>query len=1130
MTFKEVLHEVVSWIEKDQRVSYSAIKRQFDEVDDEYLEDLKDAILYAYQIELEERGFRWKIAEIEDSASDELASNYADGYRKGEKAERRRITVMFCDLADSTRLSQDLDPEDLREVIRAYQSAAATVIHKYDGYIAQYLGDGLLVYFGWPKAHENDAERAVLTSLEIVQSIGTILNPHLRKQANIELTVRLGIHTGLVVVGEMGGDGRFESLATGDTVNIASRLENLADPNSIIISEATHKLVADEFDFESLGARSLKGVIKDTIVYKVLEKKHQVDMSMADEIKERPFLVWRDEEIGLLNRRWEQAKRSLGQIVLICGAAGIGKSGLVDSIRADVHNASYRCIVIRCSSYHQNSAYYPLINAFERAVNIEQSDSKENKLHKLEQYLHSIGLHMENTFPYLCKLLSIPPGKNYDYYKSIAPQKQKQLTSDAIVSWLFKLAQQYPLLAIWEDLHWADPSTLEVVGYVVDQIPTVPMLAVYTYRPYFVPMWRQHSHITPITLSRLELVQVKALISHWSDRSALPIEVVNHIVDKTDGVPLFIEEMTKMLLESDILRLDGDKYELSGSLDSLAIPDTLQDSLMARLDKLNTAKEIAQLGSVIGREFSYESIETIHTGSKKSLDSGLEELLSTELLYARGRIPNSIYTFKHALVQDAAYNTLLRSSRQKIHLAIAQFIESKRKTIGHNQPELIAHHYTEGLDYVKALEYWLKAGNFAMQNSSHSEAIAHVQRGLQIVDKPLDASTKVDYELNLQLALGPSLIATKGFAFDGVGEAYQRARTLALKAGDTERMHAALWGLCSYYITSAQHEEAKQVGADMSKLPTKENEGFDIVTNIGLGVSIYSLSSFEESMRHFDIGIPTYKKVHHDLHVRLFSMDMGVFSRSFGSHSAWQSGHIDISLTWSNEALEIAEEVSHPFSRAVSRAYAAMLYQFRLDVSTAQELAASTIALSTEQHFAYYLAWGMIIHGWCVGVGGNPLEGQKQIEDGLVMFRATGAKRALPYYLSLLADTQAKSGHVDQAIATIDGAIKEAISINERWWLSELYREKGDYLQLVSPLKVDDAISLYQTALDICKKQGALTQSLRAATHLAKLYSNQNQQQQAIDLLKPVLNAFNEGRNTNDLIVAKELLDSLAIS
>ncbi|RLD22713.1 MAG: hypothetical protein DRI69_00195 [Bacteroidetes bacterium] len=1036
---------------------------------------------------------------------------------------------MFCDLADSTGLSQKLDPEDLRDVIRAYQTTAANVIHKYDGYIAQYLGDGLLVYFGWPKAHENDAERTVLTALEIVQSISTTLNPRLKEKDNIELTVRIGIHTGLVVVGEMGGDGRYENLATGDTVNIAARIENLADPNSIIISEATHKLVYEMFNLQDLGTPSLKCVRTETRVYKVLGTVSQLGASVDDEVKGGPFLVGRDEEIGLLIRRWEQCKRNLGQVVLISGTAGIGKSGLVDYIRAEVQNASFQCIEIRCSSYHQNSAYFPLIMALESAVKIEQSEAEEHKLGKLEHYLNSIGLPLENTFPYLCKLLSIRPGENYDYHKSFAPQKQKQLTSDAIVAWLFKVAQQNPLLAIWEDLHWADPSTLEVVGYVVDQIPTVPMLAVYTFRPQFIPTWRQHSHITPITLNGLELEQIKALIVHWSGQFALPEEVVTHIVDKTDGVPLFIEELTKMLLDSDILRLDGDRYELTGPLNSLSIPDTLQDSLMARLDQLSTAKEIAQLGSVIGREFSYKSIEAIHAGAKKSLESGLEELLSAELLYVRGRIPNATYTFKHALIQDAANNTLLRSKRQSIHLAIADFLESNRNEVGQNQPEIIAHHYTEGHEYEKALQYWLKAGSFARQNSSHSEAIAHAQRGLQIVGKLPDAMMRVDCELNLQLALGTSLIATKSFAFPQVGETYERARILAQEIGDPERMYAVLWGLCSYNITRASHEESKQVGEDMSKLSIKGNEGIYIVTTIGLGIPLYSLSSFTDSVHHFGLGIPTYSKDHHDMHVRLFGMDMGTFGRSFGSHAAWQAGQIDTSLTWCNEALDIANEVAHPFSRAVSGAYAAMLFQFRRDVPATQQLAASTIALTREQHFSYYLAWGMIIHGWCVGVQGNPLDGQKQIENGLIMFRDTGSRRSLPYYMSLLAEVQAISGHVEQAISTIDRAIKEADSINEHWWFSELHRMKGDYLQLTSPSQIEDAISLYQKALDICQKQGALTQSLRAATQLAKLHSGQHQQQKAIDLLKPIYHSFQEGHDTRDLIDAKELLSSLGV-
>ena len=1128
MTFKEVLHEIVTWIRKDGRVSYRAIQRQFDEVDEEYLEDLKDAILYAHPVIIEDRGFRWNDTVSSESQSDQ-ASGPISAAKSGRtaEAERRRLTVMFCDLENSTGLAQRLDPEDLREVIRAYQAAATNVVSRYQGHTAQYLGDGLLVYFGWPQAHENDAERAVLTGLEIIDKIQSQLNSELTARYNVQLGVRIGVHSGLVVVGQMGGEGRYESLATGETVNIAARLEGLADSNSIVISDATHKLVSNAFEVEDLGLQQLKGVTHSVRVFRVISQQNAVGHSHIEGVKAKPFMVGRDEEIGLLHRRWEQAKNNLGQVVSISGNAGIGKSCLVDSIRAEVYDEGFDCLVIRCSSYHQNSAYFPLIRTLEGILQLESLESDEARLDKLAQYLDTIGLPREGILPYLAKVLSIESNATAEHLKAVTPQKQKQLTSDALVSWLFKLAQRKPILLIWEDLHWADPSTLEVVGFIVDQIPTVGMLAVFTYRPQFVPSWRQHSHITPIVLSRLELVQTEALIAHWADHLPLPPQVVDHIIDKTDGVPLFIEELTKMLLDSGILQKDGQRYQLSGSLEDLSIPETLQDSLMARLDQLVRAKEIAQLGSVIGREFSFQGIEAIFPKDREALEQGLDELISAELLYVRGRIPNSIYTFKHALVQDAAYNTLLKSTRQKVHLSLAHFIETNLKAIEQKQPELIAHHYTEGNAFEKALEYWIKAERFASQNSSYSEAIAHARRGLQIVDKVTDLQMKMNYELDLLLALGPSLIATKGFSFEGVGEVYSRARTLAKEIGDTERTFAVLWGLCSHNITRANHEEARRVGEEMNTIRVEEDTGIFIISKIALAAPCYSLSKFTESFHQFAHGVPTYKNEHHDLHVRLCGMDMGVFCRGFGSHSAWQYGRVETAVEWSNESVRIAKEVAHPFSRAVGQAYAAMLHQYMRDIQATQEFAATTIALSTEQNFAYYLAWGMIIHGWCVGIQGDTQQGLKQINEGLVLFRDSGSGRGLPFYLSLQAEIQKDAGDLELALATIESALIQANRLNERWWESEIMRLRGEYRYALSPDNIEEVIADYQSALEISQSQGANSLGLRAASALARVYAEREQRDKGLTVLQPILDSFVEGLEGQEVIAARELHDSL---
>ena len=594
----------------------------------------------------------------------------------GPEAERRQLTVLFCDLVGSTQLSGQLDPEDLRAVVRAYQEAAAEVIQHYAGHIAQYLGDGLLVYFGYPTAHEDDARRAVHTGLGIVQAI-TTLNTRLAAQYGVHLAVRLGIHTGPVVVGVMGGGGRHEHLALGETPNIAARLEGLAPANAVVISAVTARLVHGTFALEDLGAHALRGVAEPMTVSRVrglLETPSRDEEFVAAAVL---VLVGREEESGLLRRRWDQSKAGLGQVVFLSGEAGIGKSALVEGLRAQVRAEGLPRIAFRCSPYHTNSALYPVITHIEHLLQFASDDPPTTRLAKLEAGLRPYDLPLAEVVPLLAGLLSVPlPAERYTAL-TLTPQQQKQQTLDALVAWLAVEAERQPVLVAWEDLHWADPTTLEYLGLVLDQAPTVPMLHVLTYRPAFSPPWPPRSHITPLVLQRLERPQVEALIAQRTGGKTLPAEVVQHIVAKTDGVPLYVEELTKMLLASPLLREEADRYVLTGPLHTVAIPDTLQDALMARLDQLQTAKEIAQLGAVLGREFPYELLQAIAPQDEETLQAGLAQLVEAELLYQRGRPPRARYIFKHALIQDAAYASLLKSTRQHVHQQIAEVFEAR---------------------------------------------------------------------------------------------------------------------------------------------------------------------------------------------------------------------------------------------------------------------------------------------------------------------------------------------------------------------------------------------------------------------------------------------------------------------
>ena len=656
---------------------------------------------------------------------------------------------MFCDLVDSTSLSGQLDPEDLREVVQAYQATCAEVIQRFDGYVAQYLGDGLLVYFGFPRAHEDDAQRAVRAGLRIVETLGN-LNARLEQDKGVRLAVRLGIHTGLVVVGAIGGGGRQEHLALGETPNVAARLQGLAAPDTMAISATTHRLVRGYFTCQDIGFHSPKGVAVPVQVYRVLgESGAQSRLDVVGTADLTP-LVGREAEVTLLLERWVQSKDGLGQVVLLSGEAGIGKSRLEQVLRECVRREGGTRIVFHCSPYHTNSALYPAIVHMQRLLQWHQGDTPAAKLDKLERLLSTYRFPMDEVIPLFASLLSVPlPDTRYPPL-NLSPQRQKQQTYEVLAAWLVQEAERQPVLVVWEDLHWADPSTLEFLSVVIDQAPTARMLTLLTFRPEFRPPWATRSPLTEMTLNRLSRDQVEAMVIHLTGGKTLPAEVVEQVIAKTDGVPLFVEEILKMILESGLIHEEDDHYILTGPLSLLAIPSTLHDSLMARLDRLAPVKAIAQLGAVLGREFMYEVIHAVAPMEETALQQGLAQLVDAELLYQRGLLPHATYLFKHALIQDAAYQSLLKSTRQQYHQRIAQVLEARFPDTVETQPELLAYHFTEADVRERAVRYWLHAGQRASERSAYAEAISHLTRGLELVSTLPDTPERAEQELVLQ--------------------------------------------------------------------------------------------------------------------------------------------------------------------------------------------------------------------------------------------------------------------------------------------------------------------------------------------------------------------------------------------
>jgi class 3 adenylate cyclase len=647
MTFDEILEQVITLLKRQGRVSYPALKIRFS-LDDEYLEALKAELLYVHPVVDDEgKGLIWTgepasgqavvapfAQPTQPLAAQQQPSSLVESRPTAPPpdAERRQLTVMFCDLVDSTKLSSQLDPEDYRDMVRAYQRVCTDVIQRYDGYIAQYLGDGLLVYFGYPQAHEDDAQRAVRTGLGILAAMGD-LNTRLEPAKGITLAVRLGIHTGLVVVGDMGGAGRQEQLALGEVPNLAARLQGLASPNTVAISEATYRLVEGYFTCEALGEHALRGVTQPLQVYRVLGESgvhSRLDIASAHGLTP---LVGREQEVGLLLERWEQVKAGQGHVVLLTGDAGIGKSRLVQMLKDHVANEPHTRWECRSSEYYQNTALFPLTDLFQRLLRFQAEDTPEEKFGKLEEMLSQYRLPVEEFVPLFAPVLSLPlPEKRYSLL-NMSPQRQRQKTLETIVAILLEHAERQPVLFILEDLHWTDPSTLELLNLVLDQAPTASLLVLLTCRPHFQPAWHHRSYLTEITVHRLSHAQVEQIVNRMTDGKTLPQEVIQQIIVKTDGVPLFVEEMTKAILESGHLKNVKGRYELTGSLSTFAIPATLQDSLMARLDRLVTAKGIAQFGATIGRQFSYGLLQAVSQLDVSTLQRELGRLVEAEIVY-----------------------------------------------------------------------------------------------------------------------------------------------------------------------------------------------------------------------------------------------------------------------------------------------------------------------------------------------------------------------------------------------------------------------------------------------------------------------------------------------------------------
>jgi class 3 adenylate cyclase/predicted ATPase len=1026
---------------------------------------------------------------------------------------------LFCDLVGSTALASRLDPEDMREIIGAYHRAVARVVTAFDGFVAKYMGDGVLVYFGYPQAHEDDAERAVRAGLGAIDAIGRL------DVKSVKLQTRVGIATGLVVVGDLIGAGSAqEQSVVGETPNLAARLQALAEPDMVVIAAGTRRLVGALFEYRDLGAVEVKGIARPVQTWQVLRPSAVASRFEALRGSALTRLIGRDEEIELLLRRWERAKADDGQVVLISGEPGIGKSRLTAALAERLHADPHLRLRYFCSPYHQDSALFPFIDQLGRAAGFAREDPPAVKLEKLDALLVRAA-PPDGDVAFLADLMSLPPSQRHPL-PNLSPERKKEQTLEALIRQLEGLARQQPVVMVFEDAHWIDPTSRELLDLTVERVRSLPVLLVVTFRPDFQPPWTGRPQVTMLALNRLDRHDRMALAMQIAGGKALPDEVVGQIVDRTDGVPLFVEELTKSVLESGLLGEEADRYVLDRALPPFAIPTSLHDSLMARLDRLASVRLVAQIGAAIGREFSYALLRAVSRLSEDELEAALARLVASELVFQRGTPPAAVYSFKHALVQDAAHGSLLRSSRQQLHARIADAFEIHFPELMDSQPELLAQHYAEAGLVEKSADYWRKAGHSSAVRSAMAEAAAQFQKGLdQLVLLP-ESPERQRQQLEFWTELGAALRFVKGQGAPETGHSFSRARELWERLGSPSEFLHVPYGQSRYHAYRGELDLGLALDEDLLRLSRKRDDDAGLVLgHQACGTSQMLAGRFALSRLHLEAALALYDPTSHSSLAHQTGSHPQVVAQAYLAFVLFCLGFPDQALTRTRAAIAEARGLAHSPSLASSLMGGTVLLSLAGDNQALDEQADDLVTVSTDQGLLFWRPMGMIYRGWVKVQDGGAAEGISLLRNGSIAYRATGAELWMPYYTAFLARACEIAGQIEEALTQLDDALQIVERTGERWFAAELNRHKGRLL--LRQGNSEAAEGLYRKALSIAQEQEAKLWELRAAGSLARLWRDQGRRTEARDLLAPVYGWFTEGFDTPDLKEAKALLEEL---
>lgn len=1044
------------------------------------------------------------------------------GIHEHLRAERRQLTVMFCDIADSTKLSEQLDPEDLMAVVRRYQSTCAQIIERFGGSIAQYLGDGLLAYFGWPAAFEDAPSRAARAGLEILASLDT-LNEQLQREHGVALKLRVGIHTGLVVVGEVGGGAKREQLAVGDTANIAARIESLAPPNAGLVSDATRRLIAGLFDLESLGIRELKGIATPMEVHRLLRLRARHRLEGAGEGSLVPF-VGRQAELEALHERWRAVEGGRGAAVLLRADPGVGKSRMIRAFEAALRERPHVLREGYCLPFFVNSALHSWVELVRVESGIGRDDDPTTMLELLNTWIERQPAAPADALPLLATLLDVPPSAGYEAL-ALSPQARKLRTIEVLVELLLPPREGPPTLVVLEDLHWVDPSTLELLRSIVARLAERPALLLMTARPAFESPWAGDASVHELHLRPFGDEDTRALVLAMTEGRRLPAQMLTQLVERTDGIPLFVEELTRMLIDAG--QLEDTKTS--------AIPATLHDSLMARLDRLDPlARRVAQLGASIGRSFHLSLLRRIFSGTEGELRRGIDDLLEAQLLHRVGASDEAL-VFKHALIQDVAYESLLKRTRQEYHGRIAEALEQGFGHLAEVEPELLAHHL-EGAGASRledAVRTWLRAGERAQASSSNQEAVSHLRRGLELLPALPDSPQRVELELRLLTKLGTSLSALKGYAADEVEQAWARADALCERLGSTPERFWVLWGLWAFYLVQGTHPKGLHYAERMLELATERGAmELELEAHFSLGLSYFFMGDdLPRAQEHLEWVVARYDSDRHHAQALLAGQDVGVTSRSVSALVCFQLGALDLATQRHEEALSLSRRLGHAFSRAYALGCAAWFQLYMRDMEQAQAFADEAVALSQEQSFGWWLVWGTILGG-SARAGQGEAGAAERIEQWIGMWRQTGSGFTVPYFLGLLSDARRGEGELEVAERLLAEARALGEASGERFFEAELRRRQGE-LRLERGGDGDDAERLAEAevllreAMQTARSQGARAWELRAACSLARVLARRGDASEGRRVLSDALAAFGGQPVTAELAEARALVGEL---